>query len=538
MGFSPPLSPRGAPTAARLQTRTPSREPSVGGTSEWHSASLVCPAEHFRQYCPAHTPDRRTRGRNPSCDSGVSRSRSPTPRGCAALYEIKADIFVMFGSPGQQCHFWNRFIGYDCECVFLQGALCGEAGKVIPLRVCYDRVFVQDVGTRKVFFLRYDAIEAVRVLRTSMDAERVSLRVPWKEPFQIFLHTSECHRVYHITHHTHQSRRGRDPSCDPRTSRSRSPSPRGFSARYVIVANVFVQFGNPGQQCHFWNRFIGYTCECVYLQGALRGKARKVIPLRVCYDRVRVRDFGIRGASCDRHLFLRYDAIEASRVLGASMESERVPLHVPWKEPFELFVLGKHFRSSAYTPAPTTRCEVIGRRVSRSGTRSPHRRSRGPRPPTIPPPRSVCTQQRTALKPSDSRSLTVVRAYGLPSNIWPHGLVAYQLSYGTDWRVFGAGGETFRWDPADRGSVSESKKSNARELLQKYACEHGINVDGDGFVRIALRIGDFWVSFRGGVAHAAPASVDAWDDSRSRSCSLDASNEPRGRCRIREPAFV
>ena len=321
-------------------------------------------------------------------------------------------------------------------------------------------------------------------------------------------------------HSFHQRTRGRAPSCDSGVSHSRSPAPRGYYAEYVIVADVFLMFGSPGQQCHFWNSFIGYPCECVYLQGTLCGEARKVIPLRVCYDRVGVHDFGTSQDPRDRICFLRYDAIEAVRVLEGSMAAGRVSLCVPWKEPFQIFVLGKCFRSSAYNAKPAWRSESIERRVSRRSTPSPCRRSWSPRSPTISPARCDYISQRADINHS-VQPLTASRARSLPSNIESGRLVAYQMAYGSDWRVFGPTGGSFRWCPADRHSVSRSKKVFARALLLEYAREHSIQVDGDGFVRIALREGTFWISFRGGVAHAIPPSM--WTSDRSRS-----------RCRDRE----
>ena len=161
--------------------------------------------------------------------------------------------------------------------------------------------------------------------------------------------------------------------------------------------------------------------------------------------------------------------------------------------------------SSACKTASRRSSGVIGPRVSRSSTRSPRRRSWSRRLSATPPPRIARTSQGAELN-----LLTVARACRLPrrlgdsctENIWPRRLVAYQLPCGSDWRVFGPTNQTFRWVPADETSVSECKKSSVRASLQKYACEHSVNVCGHGFVRIALKDGNFWISFQGGVAYA------------------------------------
>ena len=82
-----------------------------------------------------------------------------------------------------------------------------------------------------------------------------------------------------------------------------------------------------------------------------------------------------------------------------------------------------------------------------------------------------------------------------------HEQVAFQSVYGTPWRLIGPYGGSFKWSSADKGKVSDESKEQIRELLQSYAKDNSISLRGERYVRLALRRGEYWVSFAGGVSY-------------------------------------
>jgi len=80
--------------------------------------------------------------------------------------------------------------------------------------------------------------------------------------------------------------------------------------------------------------------------------------------------------------------------------------------------------------------------------------------------------------------------------------VAFQAAVGTPWRLLGPAGSTFRWDLQDRESVPDSTKGEVRDLLRDYALENNIDLSHGSGVKLALRRGDYWISFAGGISSA------------------------------------
>jgi hypothetical protein len=78
--------------------------------------------------------------------------------------------------------------------------------------------------------------------------------------------------------------------------------------------------------------------------------------------------------------------------------------------------------------------------------------------------------------------------------------VAFQAQSGTPWKVLGPEGGTLCWDAQDREAVSEAVKQEVRDVLQSYARENGIPLQGDLGVKLALRRGDYWISYAGGIS--------------------------------------
>ena len=122
--------------------------------------------------------------------------------------------------------------------------------------------------------------------------------------------------------------------------------------------------------------------------------------------------------------------------------------------------------------------------------------------------------------------LTVERAQGLPHTVSHEGgPVAYQLALGMPWRTFGPNGETFEWNNAGKDAVDDDAKSAAKALLQTYADEHRIPLYGRSMTRIALKQRGFWISFRGGVAHAANSTPPQTPQSRRGLASQQTSSD-------------
>ena len=82
-----------------------------------------------------------------------------------------------------------------------------------------------------------------------------------------------------------------------------------------------------------------------------------------------------------------------------------------------------------------------------------------------------------------------------------HEQVAFQSVYGTPWRLTGPHGGSFKWCTAGKGKVTDYNKQDIRGLLQSYANDNSISLDGEGSVRLALRRGEYWVSYAGGVSY-------------------------------------
>ena len=61
-----------------------------------------------------------------------------------------------------------------------------------------------------------------------------------------------------------------------------------------------------------------------------------------------------------------------------------------------------------------------------------------------------------------------------------------------------------RWESQDRDVVAIERKQEIRTVLQRYADQNGIQLDLDGGspLKLALRTGDHWVSYAGGVSSA------------------------------------
>ena len=78
--------------------------------------------------------------------------------------------------------------------------------------------------------------------------------------------------------------------------------------------------------------------------------------------------------------------------------------------------------------------------------------------------------------------------------------VAFQSCYGTPWRLIGPNSSTFTWSSADKGKVTDENKQQIRRHLQSYANDQDIGLHGEASVRLALRRGQYWVSFAGGVS--------------------------------------
>jgi len=78
--------------------------------------------------------------------------------------------------------------------------------------------------------------------------------------------------------------------------------------------------------------------------------------------------------------------------------------------------------------------------------------------------------------------------------------VAFQFELGTPWRLLGTLNESFRWQMQDRNAVQWNDKQEIREILRRYADEHGIPLTGDSAVRLALHRRNFWVSYAGGIS--------------------------------------
>ena len=80
--------------------------------------------------------------------------------------------------------------------------------------------------------------------------------------------------------------------------------------------------------------------------------------------------------------------------------------------------------------------------------------------------------------------------------------VAFQVGLGSPWRLMGSEGKSFKWDALPHNAVPQGLKQEARNLLRRYADEHGIVLKGGLSVRIALRRGEEWISYAGGVSSA------------------------------------
>lgn len=153
-----------------------------------------------------------------------------------------------------------------------------------------------------------------------------------------------------------------------------------------------------------------------------------------------------------------------------------------------------HYVPSAAAPPFNRRHEPVGGYQQRpyNGEPRPHRgkaSGKGPRggagpPAPLPPP----LDQSESLPPC------------VPETQEP---VAFQAGVGTPWRLTGPSGETFRWDLQDKNAVSADDKEEVKELLEQYATDHGIPVHGSGSVKLALRRGDYWISYAGGISSAA-----------------------------------
>ena len=76
--------------------------------------------------------------------------------------------------------------------------------------------------------------------------------------------------------------------------------------------------------------------------------------------------------------------------------------------------------------------------------------------------------------------------------------VAFQVNTGTPWQIVGPQGGNFRWDLQDRDAVSDDEKREIREILGQYAEKHGISLRNG--VKLALRRGQYWVSYAGGIS--------------------------------------
>lgn len=89
--------------------------------------------------------------------------------------------------------------------------------------------------------------------------------------------------------------------------------------------------------------------------------------------------------------------------------------------------------------------------------------------------------------------------------------VAFQFGVGTPWQLTGPQGGTFRWDLQDRNSVSDETKQEVKEILESYASEFQIPLRGPTAVKLALRRGNYWVSWAGGIS-----SVDGRPEAEAR----------------------
>lgn len=80
--------------------------------------------------------------------------------------------------------------------------------------------------------------------------------------------------------------------------------------------------------------------------------------------------------------------------------------------------------------------------------------------------------------------------------------VAFQVNTGTPWQLLGPTGGAFRWDLVDRDAVAEVEKREIRDILGEYAEQNGIPLRSG--VKLALRRGQFWVSYAGGISNVPP----------------------------------
>mmetsp|Transcript_50131 Transcript_50131/g.92538 ORF Transcript_50131/g.92538 Transcript_50131/m.92538 type:complete len:199 (-) Transcript_50131:155-751(-) len=78
--------------------------------------------------------------------------------------------------------------------------------------------------------------------------------------------------------------------------------------------------------------------------------------------------------------------------------------------------------------------------------------------------------------------------------------VAYQNGTGKPWRIMGESTECFKWDLLPREAVSKDEKADVAEVLQDYAATHGIPLERDSALKLALHRGSFWISFAGGIS--------------------------------------
>ncbi len=84
--------------------------------------------------------------------------------------------------------------------------------------------------------------------------------------------------------------------------------------------------------------------------------------------------------------------------------------------------------------------------------------------------------------------------------------VAYQIERGKPWRLMGPDATELKWRAGGEGknshrfAVSQDEKARIKQTLAAYAEEHGVVLEGDGAVKIALLYGNYWVSWAGGVS--------------------------------------
>eukprot|EP00811_Abedinium_folium_P003691 NODE_13395_length_1168_cov_5.111431.p2 GENE.NODE_13395_length_1168_cov_5.111431~~NODE_13395_length_1168_cov_5.111431.p2 ORF type:complete len:250 (-),score=63.18 NODE_13395_length_1168_cov_5.111431:157-906(-) len=80
--------------------------------------------------------------------------------------------------------------------------------------------------------------------------------------------------------------------------------------------------------------------------------------------------------------------------------------------------------------------------------------------------------------------------------------VAFQAAMGTPWTMFGPEGTTFKWLMHPREALTNEERFQIKTLLTIYAEEHSLCLADNPDLKLALRRGNFWVSYAGGLSSA------------------------------------